>query len=385
MRPRRPTNPSLLLVAAQLAALALGFAVGVAAVILFAVAQTGAGRVCGFAALFLGLMPRAILEAWEHRTTVKLWVAAVFASCAGMALVVAVALKPTAAGDAHDRLMTLRAGGAAYPDSFSLTALVPEQDQLAFGFSVMPFVDGLFTQRQASTLRRETEAIYRLADQDPAFAATTSAMPDVYRDLWGLARTDRRIIAYIPSSAVRDQPVPVVVYFHGSGGLWRAYLWILSRVAERTGAIVVAPSGGMGHWQGDEARLAFDESLAALGHVAKVDPTRVFLIGLSNGGRAVTQVLADRPEAMRAALFVSPVFDDAIVGRIGKTVPIAVLTGKRDDRVPIEYVEMMVARMRANGATPTLQTLDDADHFLFFTHRAHLADELVRWLNVVDP
>jgi dienelactone hydrolase len=363
-----------------LVALAWGLFVGVAAVILLAVAQTGAGRVCGLAALLLGLTPRAILDAWEHRTAIKRWLAAVFVSGAAIALAVAAALKPAAAGGPRDRLMTLRADGAAYPESFSLPALVPEQDQLAFGFSVMPFVDGIFTQRQGSTLRRETETIYRLADQDPLFAATASAMPDVYRDLCGLSRTDRRIIAYIPRSAVRDQPAPVLVYYHGSGGLWRGYLWILSRVAERTGAIIVAPSGGMGHWQGDEACLAFDESLTALDRVARIDRTRVCIVGLSNGGRAVTQVLADRPAAERAAMFVSPVFDEAMLGRIERHPPISVLTGRRDDRVPIEYVETMVARMPGNGAAPNLEILDDADHFLFFTHRTLLVDRFVRWI-----
>ena len=55
-----------------------------------------------------------------------------------------------------------------------------------------------------------------------------------------------------------------------------------------------------------------------------------------------------------------------------------VVTGERDERVPLGYVEEHTARMARAGAWVTLKVFELADHFLVFSYRDQL-------LTVLEP
>ena len=360
--------------------------VGLAGALLLCVAETWMGRICALLALSVAALPWLGLTALVKRR--RSWTVAV-AGHAGLTIVMLTLVlyrAPSGSTDRSARVSNQYAWKQPPASRFTPGNLVPEVDQLMCGFTVMPLVDRLFTVGKAAELKRMTVGIYRELDADPEFAALGSVMGDTYADMLGFSGKRVHAYVYVPASLDRTEPAPLLVFFHGSGGNFKAYLWILSELADRLGCIVVAPTNGLGQWQVAESldALLAAENMAQL--QAKVDPRRIHVIGLSNGGLALSQLVVTRAEQVRSFIFLSPVFDERMVGQAefarqcpGK--PMLILTGDRDERVPLDYVERNVGRMQRAGAAARLETLP-ADHFLLFSHRRELQSLLEQWISV---
>src|SRR5687768_9679264 len=106
---------------------------------------------------------------------------------------------------------------------------------------------------------------------------------------------DREYLLYVPSTYDRAKPTPLVISMHG-GALWPAAQMAISRwndVAEREGFLVVYPSGvagdGPGHWRmGGTGRMKevrfISDLIDRLQADHHIDPGRIYVDGLSNGG-----------------------------------------------------------------------------------------------------
>ena len=263
---------------------------------------------------------------------------------------------------------------------------VPEVDQLMACFTVMSAVDSLFTLRQSSELKAWTRQIYTEIEADPDFAQLGSAMPLVYDEILGLSPKVGHVFVYVPLGLDRTKAAPVLVFFHGSGGNFKAYLWVLSKVADRLGMVLVAPSFGAGNWRLPETEEAFDRAMLAAGKHVRVALENVHVAGLSNGGLAVSQLASVRGLRLRSVIFLSPVFDGERIGSNDfalqcRTRPMLVLTGGEDDRIPLGYVESAVGVIAGAGAVPSLDVVPAANHFLLFSHRERAVATLVDWLS----
>jgi poly(3-hydroxybutyrate) depolymerase len=115
--------------------------------------------------------------------------------------------------------------------------------------------------------------------------------------------------------AAGDRPAPLVVAFHGLGGSGADLMAALGDFPARSGASVVAPDalpcaplGGTPCWpaEGDAPTgpelAAFDDLVAAASRHAPVDPERIYVLGLSNGGGWAVRLLLSRPGTVRGAL-----------------------------------------------------------------------------------
>jgi predicted esterase len=115
------------------------------------------------------------------------------------------------------------------------------------------------------------------------------------------------------------------------------------------------------------------------------DPSRIYLAGLSNGGRGVTRAIAalgpvDRRYAgvLLFSAFIEPgVIDDSTAFR---GLPILVVHGRRDDRLPWNYLEKGLAALRASGADVTVEVEAEEDHFLFFSRAPEIQGWVGAWL-----
>lgn len=361
---------------------AIGATIG--AVFLGVVAVTGTGRLAALAVLAAGWSPFFLTKGWVDRK--PHW-----RSVGWGGAVLVVAIVGTLAAGAPDgsaipgaRVQFLVPPGGAFAP-FSPGNLVPEVDQLMACYTVMSVVDPLFTARQASALKEWTRQIYAELDADPGFARLPSAMPSVYAEALGVSPATGDNFIYIPPGLDRTKPAPVLVFFHGSGGDFKAYLWLLATVADRVGVVVVAPSFGMGNWRLPETEAAFDQALQAAAQLVVIDAANIHVAGLSNGGLAVSQLAERRGKQLRSVVLLSPVFDGGRIGSVDfalgcQAKPILVLTGSEDDRVPLTYVESAVANMSVAGAAPVLESVPGANHFLFFSHREQVTARLADWL-----
>jgi pimeloyl-ACP methyl ester carboxylesterase len=407
LRAESPNDPSTALIGVQILAFLWGVAVAPLALLLLVVAESGRGRLYAVTALLTALLPLATSIAWRKRT--RRWAAGVVGGSVlwlGLTVLVLV-LAPTGQSKPQARVRHVFAAKDHSFPRYSMGNLLPECDQLVLGFSLMPMVDPLLTMTQAAELKSLTATIYRELENDADFHALGSAMSEPYRELLGLSwpggntepefsasgsahvQPGRRFrsghaYVYVPASLDKAQPKPVVVFFHGSGGNFKGYLWILSKLADQVGFVLVSPSNGLGNWTPQDSGQAVADALAAASRVASVDRGQVHIMGLSNGGLAVSQLAAMQGAPFASITLLSPVFASSEI-RSGSFADqnrgrrILVVTGGRDDRIPLDYVEENVSRMKRAGAQITLHTFDDANHFLVFSHRDQLLPILEEW------
>lgn len=103
------------------------------------------------------------------------------------------------------------------------------------------------------------------------------------------AGRNRDYLLFVPKNYDSAKPTPLVISLHGAA-MWGAAQKETSQwntVAEREGFMVVYPSGAMGngprHW--DEEDVTFiSELIDTLEAAYNIDPTRIYVNGLSNGG-----------------------------------------------------------------------------------------------------
>lgn len=348
-------------------------------------AGTAAGRAAGGLGICAALAPwiwlgrkAAVLRAptWRRVEVISL--------AAGLGAVAVLAFHfPAPSRESSSGARELYWGGASAEPRWFPTQWVPEEDQLSVGFRLMSVADQLFTANQATRLSAMTAEVRREYDTAEDFRGLRSSLSWMYAEVAGWRRDGGHAFACVPSGIDRTKPQPALVFFHGSGGNFRAYLWVLSRIAEETRRVVIAPTDGLGNWRGDDAAtrtLAACDAFTDL----KIDRTRIAVMGLSNGGLAVCRVVADAAFEPEVIVLVSPVFDAVAIGResfarrvAGKRV--LVLSGSDDDRIPRRYVEEESERLRRGGAKVT-NVWFATDHFLLLSHRAEVQRRVGEWI-----
>lgn len=277
-------------------------------------------------------------------------------------------------------------GGGEY-GRFSLTNLVPESEQVNLGFTVMPYVDPLLTVEQSRRVSVFTMDIYREMEQDPNFRELGSAMNLAYAEVWGRPFDVGHYYLYVPPNAGAD-PLPAIVFLHGSAGNFKAYTWIWSKLAEAEGFITIAPSYGFGNW--DEAgAAAVLEVIEDAQQVANIDTEQLYLAGLSNGGLGVSHLATLAPEKFRGLIFLSPVMATEIVDSPSFQAawanrPMLVISGETDNRIPLAYVEQRVAAMQQASIDVTPIIYPNEDHFLVFSQPEAIMNDVADWLASVE-
>jgi polyhydroxybutyrate depolymerase len=159
---------------------------------------------------------------------------------------------------------------------------------------------------------------------------------------------DRTYRVYVPPGASASPPL--VIAFHGSmdssEGMRRATGYEFDRLADAHGFVVAYPQGFEGHWNDcrkvadyaarkrniDDLAL-FDTLIARLQAEHGIDPARVFVVGLSNGGHFVFRLALERPDRIAgAAAFGAnlPTDDNSVCVAKGPPPPIMLVNGTED-------------------------------------------------------
>jgi pimeloyl-ACP methyl ester carboxylesterase len=225
-------------------------------------------------------------------------------------------------------------------------------------------------------------------EQDPNFRELGSTMGWAYGELLGRPFDVGHYYLYVP----QDHPpgrLPVILFLHGNAGNFKSYTWVWSHLAEACGMVIIAPSFGFGNWQQPGGVAAALRALEEAATVVEIDPARVYPAGLSNGGLGVSRAAAAAAQRFRGLIFISPVMDTAIVNSptfhtrwAGR--PALVVTGETDRRVPLSYVDRRVAALRAGGVPVTYITYPAEDHFLFFSRREEMLEDIAAWLEQTE-
>ena len=267
---------------------------------------------------------------------------------------------------------------------WSIGSLLPEIDQIHLGYAVAVAFDPFFTRQQRSELAAMTDTMYAEMAADADFTAVGSALPSIYRELCFEDFRDGHYFHYIPAHVDRTKPTPALVFLHGSGGNFKAYVWLLSKIADELGITLIAPSFGMGNWEKKGGCEAITRAIADAGKHAAIDPDQIHLMGLSNGGKGLCLAESTDGPKFRSLIFLSAVFHSRIrpAELAARLQPrrILVLSGGSDDRVPWDYVCDYADKLKAGGLDVTTRLFDNGDHFLFFRQRAEVLKVVSEWI-----
>ena len=219
---------------------------------------------------------------------------------------------------------------------------------------------------------------------DADFTAVGSALSSIYREISFEDFRDGHYFHYIPANVDRCKPTPALVFLHGSGGNFKAYIWLLTKMADELGITVIAPSFGMGNWEKRGGYETITRAIEDAGKHAAIDPDQIHLMGLSNGGKGLCLAESAAGPKFRSLIFLSAVWHNRIrprelAARLQQR-RILILSGGSDDRVPWDYVAGYAEKLKADGLDVTTQCFDGEDHFLFFRQRSEVLKLLAKWI-----
>jgi phospholipase/carboxylesterase len=237
-------------------------------------------------------------------------------------------------------------------------------------------------------LPRALEALYPPASHDPVVnsfyldpsvrgdaAATARAMRKPCDGETGVMHFDNErgsrggYSLYVPEGYSHAQPLPLVMALHGGSGHGRAFLWSWLREARSLKAIVVAPTATGRTWalMGDDTDTPnLNRILDAVGARWHVDPARLLLTGMSDGG---TFCYVSGLEAGSRFTHLAPVSATfhPMMATMADTarlsgLPIRITHGARDWMFPVEVARRAAEALAAAGADVDYGEIDDLSH-----------------------
>jgi polyhydroxybutyrate depolymerase len=155
-----------------------------------------------------------------------------------------------------------------------------------------------------------------------------------------VGRAKREYRLYVPASANVGRPVPLVVAFHGmlvdSKDVMPTYTK-LNGTAERHGFIIAYPNALGGVWGLWPDKIAadlafFDALLARLSAAYRIDPERVYVLGMSNGGYFAHLLAKERSTVIAAVASHSGPLGLQTLGGVNATrkFPVLIAHGAQD-------------------------------------------------------
>ena len=203
--------------------------------------------------------------------------------------------------------------------------------------------------------------------------------------VWGETfRPDHgHLFVYRPEAAPGER-LGLLVFLHGHGGNTLLFPHLLRPFADEFRFVVVCPSFGYGNWDHPHAAGCVDRAVRyAEEHFAEVDPVRVLLMGLSQGGAGVGQAAAAFPERFAGLVFVSATMEPAVLANDafeGRRV--LVIHGDRDRHVSLKSVEAGVDALRSAGADVTVTRDPEGTHFLLFAEPGEVLRQVGEWVSL---
>ncbi len=174
---------------------------------------------------------------------------------------------------------------------------------------------------------------------------------------------------YVPDDYRGDEPFPLIVYLAGNSGPAIEGVQLGASAFERTGYIVVYPNSWGGWWRSATETMV-DSLLKEVMRKYAIDPERVYISGLSNGGTGTFDYASLWPQRFSAAVVAM------VAGLFGFTenggdrpfvtnaahLPMLFLHGKLDEVIPYSAATKTVDSLRAQHGDVTLKLFPQRGH-----------------------
>lgn len=325
--------------------------------LLLAGAETIEGWVCGAVTAIVLALTGALLVGATRRVSVPL------ALAAALLLAWVVHRAPDGRPLPGSRLSSHFSAPATYP-RFSPFNLLPEVDQVRLGATFAPQIAARIGSDATERVLSVTMPIYHEIRADPEMIALGSVMHLAFTNT-----RDTHYWQYIPEHRPGEK-LPLLVFFHGSGGNFASYLWFWRQAADRLRVAVVLPTMGWGkpswelsfRWPRDPA----------------IDITKVWVAGLSTGSNQAMATAAKLGDACHGAILVSPVQVPPYCVR--HRLPVLVVYGAQDRVINQRDIENVIEAWSGILFDATRLVYPSEDHFLMFIARQRFLDDLESWM-----
>jgi predicted peptidase len=196
-----------------------------------------------------------------------------------------------------------------------------------------------------------------------------------------------------PQDVSPGAKLPLILFLHGAGdrgtdNVGQTY-WASQLVDHTRGgqyaAYVLAPQINTNQWfssNGSQPTEAMSLTIDALKQVMatqNVDPTRVYVTGVSMGSFGTWDILRRDPGVFAAAVPMSGGGDPSTASLVTDT-PIWAFHGSADNIVPVDSTRNMIAAVRAAGGDPRYTEVPGGDHFIWPAIYGDPTNTLYPWL-----
>jgi len=347
-------------------------------------AETRPGRLSGMLALVtLGGVAWGLGMARSQARPIGWGLGMAILASTAIGLVVALRMQPP----------TVRAGGPIGLHSYFVAepsrrdagaGCLPEIDRIKLGASILTRLVPGMDRSRARRIRAVTMGLAREIESDPVARGLAPVTHLAAAEVLGFDFDTGHSYAYVPPHEPGER-LGAVVFLHGNAGNFQVMPWAWKPFADRHRFAVIAPTFGFGFWGPGGVAAVERARVDALARLP-IDAGRVYLAGLSDGGKGVTRTAAAHPDHYRGLIYLSPTLLLAELGAPAFTAawrgrPIAVFQGGRDWNVRQASVDPAVALLRAGGAEVTYVVYPEEDHFLFFARRDDVFRRLEGWMD----
>ena len=174
---------------------------------------------------------------------------------------------------------------------------------------------------------------------------------------------------YIPEDYMPDKPMPLIVALHGGYGQGYEYVWTWLRPARSHGYIVLAPKSLGNTWDMTVDSSDTHSVLKMISEVTSeysIDPARVYLTGLSDGGIFTYIFGLEQSQLLRGLAPIAgalhPAVDPMLRQGRGKNVPMLVIHGVQDFIFPVAFTRQTSDLLQKIGYHVTYEELPEWGH-----------------------
>ena len=244
-----------------------------------------------------------------------------------------------------------------------IDCLVDEQDAALVSTRVLPFIGWISPTEQIGLMDAMYAGYQAMANTQPL---TASPFARTYLKLQRPGAFDAVIIE--PDD---NQPPQIgFIFLHGFTGNFTMPCWLVAQAVRTNHALTVCPSVG---WKGDWWTPDGEATLrATIDYLHQRGLSRIVLTGLSNGAVGASELAYKLTSDIAGLILISGASLDAKDSGL----PVLVLAGTYDERMPIE---MMRAYANQMGSHATFVELP-ADHFMLAKKVTEIGRDIDSWL-----
>jgi pimeloyl-ACP methyl ester carboxylesterase len=209
---------------------------------------------------------------------------------------------------------------------------------------------------------------FRRAFREMKAQAATPLSPflTTYLNLQGPGRFD--VVIAEPGSGT--PPQNAIIFLHGFGGNFTVQCWLIAQAGEQIDALTVCPSTRVnGDWWSPQGQSILEETLT---YLRQRGVERIYLAGLSNGAIGASRLAVKYKDNIVGLILISGADPGAPIMEL----PVLVVHGKYDERIPVSLMEQYVSA----GGPHASYHLFEGDHFLLLKQADQVQAVIANWL-----